>query len=252
MKDGDPYGYGDFRLNITEQPRDSIFVDEKKYNGIFPATISKENTPQIYEIKSDDGKKTELFNGIFGKNRQFKNGKVTLHGYGGLYDGVWYSEDWIANDVFVSFTPENTNDVVFGYFTEKFMQDFHLTIASHDKFQSRAIGNPHFEITGNNNCKWVKEIYDPYSIVRDKENAQKVEAKFAEQKRLHPEQWNANPNTVNVPIPTPKSNIPIQVEKVKSKCYSCDGHGWTEQINSYGLRLHEQCKVCGGKGYNYE
>ncbi len=237
---------GEFTLIFYEQPRTKIFADESSFKGVFPSTIIATTAPQVWESKTVKNGKELIshWNGIFTSGGVLKVGNKTYHGYGPLYDGVWFSENWEYSNV--TFIPEGTTDVICGIFKSETidMQYFNTIDNFIDKFKDQPVdGQPQkYSFVTNYNCNWVKNIFTPYKIpcdaalqvIQDKRNAE-IDISNAKYHKEHPEAVQEAKKT-----------------GVFTSCHFCNGSGKVVNnvttTSSYQATSYKTCPKCGGKG----
>lgn len=245
MQGHEPNIEGDFSIIFYEQPRIKILADEAIYNGVFPNTLIKTTEPQVWEDKKTiDGKEyISRWNGIFSNDGHLKVGNKTYHGYGPLYDGTWYSENWEYGNV--KFTPEGSTDVVCGYFKNKKtdINDFYLKDHFYEKFKSVRVGSETrgYEFSTNYDCNWVKNVYNPFDAprktaqdIKDSKRQKEVNLSNAEYYKNNPQNTSTNNNTV------------------LTYCPICNGSGKViDKVvtdTRYETTHYKTCPRCNGSG----
>ncbi len=238
---------GDFCIIFYEQPRTQILADETNYNGVLPTAFVSSTAPQVYvnTINKDGKVYTEKYNGIFTLGGFLKAGTKTYYGYGPLYDGTWYSENWEYG--VVKFVPEGTTDIVCGVFKNISVDvdDFKLLDYFAEKFKSTKIAdNPakyRYSFYTDYNCNWVKNIYMPrknaldakQKIIDDK-RIKEVEISNAQYRRDHPEVSASSNQVATMPCPACNSTGKV-IDKVVTD-------------TRYETTHYKTCPRCGGSG----
>ena len=235
-------------LNIYVYQTLPVVVNETIYGGKFPTTVTNSDEPQIWEMDGKAGAASyQRYNGIF-KNGVLVKGYKTFHGYGGFYDGTWFSEEWVQDHPFSPvdfvFYPEGSNEMIYGHFNDGQMKNLvpdqrYRSSAKHAIFGFDP-GSP----------KWLITTYMNHEM-------DQYYAKIAEQAKYNSEHPYTNPAYTNNNSSSTKTNDKWAI------CSCCKGLGYTEiytpgksyqNYDHYGNKqnttsmLKVTCSCCHGSG----
>ena len=225
-----------------------VLADETIYNGKIPTTVTNSDMPQVWELDGKAGAGSyQRYNGIF-KNGVLMKGYKTFHGYGGFYDGTWFSEEWAPKGPYtpveIVFYPEGSNDMIYGHFNDREMKTFvgdqrYTSSAKHAIFGFDP-GSPKWLIT-----TFMKHQMDEYY------------AKIAEEAKYNSEHPYTNYGNNN------NNYTPNKANDKWTYCNCCKGLGYTEvytpgkeyqNYDRYGNKqsttslLKITCTCCHGTG----
>lgn len=140
---------------MAPAPLKPVLADEASYHNKFPSTPTSSLAPQAIVKFEADGKRYQIWNGLF-KYGLMKKGYIRYIGYDEFLNGKWYSDQWYWGETTASteviFQPKGSTDSIYGHLHTTNFYSFYP--------DSRYNDARHASSFAVNAPKWLTAVYE--------------------------------------------------------------------------------------------